>query len=200
MVWSSGQNIDRLVTVFKACRAAKRQLIIDMYTAEILRATGNDNLPQGNWDGVRVFLPKSQRGQTQKRNLYKILKKYKSHRIYPENLSKEAGSSVMLIRPSMCEELEEAKCLSGSSFIHSLWGGYLNMDRQKPFLKWLDQHKIPLIRIHTSGHASITDLKRLAEAVDARKLVPIHSYNPDRFQEYFSGVETKTDGVWWEVE
>ena len=40
LVWSSGQNIDRLVTVYKACRKTRRQFVIDMYTAEILRAIG----------------------------------------------------------------------------------------------------------------------------------------------------------------
>ena len=34
-----------------------RQFIIDMYTAHVLRATGNDRLPQGEWDCIKVFLP-----------------------------------------------------------------------------------------------------------------------------------------------
>ena len=54
LVWSSGQNIDRLVTVYRACKQTGRQLIIDLYTAEILKATGNPNIPQGTWDDVRV--------------------------------------------------------------------------------------------------------------------------------------------------
>ncbi len=32
-VWCSGQNIDRIVTIFKACRQVRRQFIVDMYTA-----------------------------------------------------------------------------------------------------------------------------------------------------------------------
>src|ERR1700719_4918779 len=40
LVWCSGQNIDRIVTIYKACQRANRQLIVDMYAAEILRATG----------------------------------------------------------------------------------------------------------------------------------------------------------------
>lgn len=200
MIWSSGQNIDRLVTAYKACRKTRRQLIIDMYTAEILQAIGNDKLPQENWDGMRVFLPESQKKRIIKGSLFDIPNKYKSHRIYPESLSKEAKSSVMLIRPSMCEDLEKAKCLAGSRLIHSLWDGYLKMDQQKPLLHWLDQHKIPLTKIHTSGHASLADLKRFSEAINARKLVPIHSFNTDRFPEFFNKVENKEDGVWWEIE
>jgi ribonuclease J len=36
LVWCSGQNIDRLVTVMRACLKTRRQFILDMYTAQIL--------------------------------------------------------------------------------------------------------------------------------------------------------------------
>ncbi len=36
LVWASSQNIDRLVTIYKAANKAKRLFIIDLYTAEIL--------------------------------------------------------------------------------------------------------------------------------------------------------------------
>ena len=45
LVYCSGQNIDRLVTVFKAARKAGRQLILDGYIAHILKATGNVQHP-----------------------------------------------------------------------------------------------------------------------------------------------------------
>ena len=56
LVWCSGQNLDRIVTIFKACRKSGRQFIVDLYTAEMLRATGNERMPQASWDGIRVFL------------------------------------------------------------------------------------------------------------------------------------------------
>ncbi len=41
LVWCSGQNIDRLVTIYRAARHVRRQFIVDMYTASVLRAIGN---------------------------------------------------------------------------------------------------------------------------------------------------------------
>lgn len=199
LVWSSGQNIDRLVTIFKACKKTKRQFIIDMYTAEILRATGNEKLPQANWDGVRVFLPKSQKCQIIKNKLFHVSNKYKPYRIYSENLAKEASKSVMLFRPSMRQDLDEAKCLKGAHLIYSLWEGYLKGEKQKQFLEWLGNRGIPLTKMHTSGHASVVDLKRFAGAINPRKLVPIHSFSTNRFPEFFERVESKEDGIWWEV-
>ena len=39
LVWCSGQNTDRIASVFDAAKESGRKLILDMYTAEILRAT-----------------------------------------------------------------------------------------------------------------------------------------------------------------
>lgn len=199
LVWSSGQNIDRLVTAFKACKRTGRKFVIDMYTAEILRATGNSKLPQGSWPGIKVFLPESQKNQIKRHRLYEVANSYKASRIYPEELAEAPGNFVMLFRPSMTRDLEQAGCLKGAHVIYSLWPGYLKQERQRPFLEWLERHKIPLTHCHTSGHASITDLKKFAKAVAPKILVPIHSFETKRFKEFFDNVERKEDGKWWEV-
>ncbi len=43
---TSSQNIDRLVTLYRAAKRSGRQFVIDLYTASIARATGNPNIPQ----------------------------------------------------------------------------------------------------------------------------------------------------------
>ena len=199
LIWSSGQNIDRLVTIFKACRRAKRQLIIDLYTAEILRATGNPHVPQGAWDQVRVYLPDSQRRQVKQQARFEVVERYRRQRIFPAELAKKAGRSALFFRPSMVHDLEHAHCLQGARLIYSLWEGYLRQDRMRPFLDWLRRHHIPLTHIHTSGHASVADLQRLAAAIHAKRLVPIHSDQPKQFAELFDHVEMRADGDWWEV-
>ena len=106
LVWCSGQNIDRLVTIFKAARKAHRQFIVDLYTAYILDATGNEKIRAALQSNMRVFLPAYQKYRIKKLQRYDISERYKLLRIYPEKLATEADSSVMLFRPSMCDELE----------------------------------------------------------------------------------------------
>ncbi|MBN8279019.1 MAG: MBL fold metallo-hydrolase [Gammaproteobacteria bacterium] len=199
LVWASGQNIDRLVTLFKACKRSGRQLILDVYTAEILRVTENVKLPQAEWDGVKVFLPDSQRRQIIKNQAYDLTERLKPFRIYPEQLAGEAAQSVMLFRPSMRRDLDTADCLKGARLIYSLWPGYLKREELSTFHSWLGEHGIPLVHCHTSGHASPEDLQRFAKAIAPRMLVPIHSFETKRFAEYFDNVELKNDGQWWEV-
>ena len=62
--------------------------------------------------------------------------------------------------------------LQEAGLIYSLWGGYLEKESIFPFLNWLDCHRIPMSQIHTSGHASISDLQRLAKAIKAKNSGP----------------------------
>lgn len=199
LVWTSGQNIDRLVTVFKACKKSSRTLILDMYTAEILRATENPKLPQATWEGIKVFLPESQKQQIKRKQLFNITRRHARSRIYPEELSEAASKAVMLFRPSMSRDLEKAGSLIDARLIYSLWHGYLERDEHDSFHDWLDKHNIPLVHCHTSGHASTQDLQRFAKAIAPKMLVPIHSFETKRFKEYFENVVMKKDGQWWEV-
>jgi ribonuclease J len=199
LVWTSGQNIDRLVTVFKACQKSGRQLILDMYTAEIIRTTENPKVPQAGWNGVKIFLPGSQRRQIIKSQQFELAERYKPYRIYPKQLAVEAARSVMLFRPSMRRDLEKAECLQDATLVYSLWPGYLKREELRSFHEWLERRGIPLVHCHTSGHASPQDLQRFAKAIAPRMLVPIHSFATKRFKEYFDNVKMKTDGQWWEV-
>ena len=85
-------------------------------------------------------------------------------------------------------------------FTYSMWEGYLKGKGSLDVVKWLEDHGIPRHTIHTSGHASVADLKRLAAALTPCTLVPIHSFETGRFSEFFDNVVPKDDGQWWNVQ
>ena len=80
-----------------------------------------------------------------------------------------------------------------------MWEGYLEQDGSCEVLEWLEDHGIPWRTLHTSGHASVADLKRFAAALAPRALVPIHSFEMGRFGEFFDNVARRDDGTWWDV-
>jgi ribonuclease J len=200
LIWCSGQNIDRIVTVFKAAKRSGRQFIADMYTAHILAATEKSSIPQADWKEVSVFLPYSQKLRIVQDQSFAIADKYKPARIYSNQLTAAANKSVMLFRPAMCRDLEKANCLDGACLVYSQWDGYLNEEKMKPFLKWLDQRNIPLIHCHTSGHASVSDLIRLRNAFTSAVAVPVHCAEPELFKTTFDNVKMHKDNEPWEVE
>lgn len=199
LVWTAAQNIDRLVTIYKACRQTRRMFITDLYTASILRAIDNPKLPQPGWKMFRVFVPKMQKQIIKREGLFDLAKSVSDYRVYPEKIRKIADRAVMLFRPSMVRDFEDAGCLDGASLIYSMWPGYLAVERLAWFRGWLEGKNIPMNHCHTSGHAPVKDLMRLSEAVNPKRLIPIHSFEPGLYPEYFDNVEIKGDGKWWIV-
>jgi len=196
---TSAQNIDRLVTVYRACKRTERPMVIDLYAAAILAATENPHIPQSNWPGVLLYLPRRQAIQVKRNAWFDLLNRHSSHRIYNNQLKAKAASGVFLFRPILMKDLDEAGCLADAGFIYSQWAGYLTNGSYASMENWLHGHEIAINHLHTSGHASIGDLKSLAEALQPKALVPIHSFAADRYQEFFSNMVPRDDGEWWEV-
>lgn len=198
-VWTSSQNIDRLVTIYRAAKRTGRLFVIDIYTAVVLEATGRDTIPQSWWNDVRVYVPFSQRLHIKEHQLFDDLRRHSANRVFPEDLPPIRDQAVMLFRPQLMRDRGVESTLEGAHLTYSMWGGYLNHEPTKRVLKWLEANAIPWSSIHTSGHASVRDLQRLATALAPRHLVPIHSFETARFGEFFENVERKEDGVWWDV-
>lgn len=198
-VWASAQNIDRIVTIFRAAKRTNRLFIIDLYTAVVLEATGRDSIPQSFWTGVRLYTPESQRRLIVRNALFEDLRRHSENRVFPEALADLRGRAVMLFRPMMSRDHGVRSVLVGSRLTYSMWQGYLKDGSTQQIRDWLDENQIPLEVIHTSGHASVADLRRFAVALAPRRLVPIHSFETERFGEFFDNVTLRKDGVWWEV-
>ena len=198
-VWASAQNIDRMVTIFRAARRSGRVLLIDLYTAVVLEATGRDSIPQSDWPDIRVYIPHAQRVQIKDRGLFEDLDRHKASRVFPEHLPGLKDRAVMLFRPLITRDHGVKAVLDGAHLSFSMWQGYLKDESTARARQWLSEQGIPLEVIHTSGHASVADLSRFAAALSPRRLVPIHSFETGRFGEFFENVVRQKDGVWWKV-
>ena len=201
LVACSAQNIDRVVTIYRAAKKTGRTLIVDAYAAEVLKATGNDRIPKPvcGWPNLAVFIPQRQRVLLKNKGIAWMVDSYRSFRLWPEQLAEHAPRSVMLFRAWMLRDLERATALSGARVIWSQWEGYLAEGSGANLKSDCEARGIPFEIIHTSGHASISDLKRLAAAVRPRALVPIHTFEAQRFPKLFENVVLHQDGEWWEV-
>ena len=144
-------------------------------------------------------MPQAQRLKIKRNSWFDLLKRHSTNRIFIEDLKKIASDSVMLFRPVHISDMEKADCLDGASYIYSLWEGYWERGDYNRLKNWLQEVGIPKTSIHTSGHASIIDLKRLVEALSPRKVIPIHTFMPEHYPEIFSNVEIHNDGEWWEI-
>lgn len=199
VVFSSTQNVDRLVTVYRACKRAGRTLVTDLYAATIAAATGRDSIPHVGFPRLRVYVPMRQRVLVKDSAEFDRVNRIRASRIFSEEVADAPREFVTLIQGSTLPELARAGCLAGGEAIWSLWPGYLNQPSGLRVTRTLEESGVPLVQLHSSGHAGVSDLRALAEAFAPARVVPMHSSAPERFAELFDRVEPHADGEWWSV-
>ena len=197
LVLSSAQNVDRLVTVYKAARAAGRTLVMDLYTATVATATGRASIPRPGFPGVGVYLPRRQRTHIVRSGEFARTTQIRPFRVFPEQLRADPKQFVVLTSSSAALELLELGTLDDGVAVWSLWSGYLQEPSGQRLQALLDEHEVPLVEHHTSGHASVTDLRRLVDAVKPERVVPIHTEGAQQYAQHFTGTSAHADGDWW---
>lgn len=176
----SSQNIDRFVSVFRACLRAGRILVVDPYTASIFDCLKelSPNLPQYDWENSFkiFFVPNS---YTDKLAESKKLFKYASAKISIDEIIENKENIVLKDNFKLSRILKNKGLLRDTKLIYSLWEGYLEEDN------FWQNNNVPVVHVHCSGHAYREDLVRLVEAVNPKKVIPNHTFYPEQFQEMF---------------
>ena len=189
LIYTSGQNIDRLVTIFRACRRSNKLLVIDFYIAAILKQLSKYAklpFPDSEFKEIRVIFPFLMSNKFNRENNLKVLFQFKKYKITKEEISNSLEKLVMIVRPSMKIDLERIKNLDGGNLIYSLWDGYINKEYTKTFIDYLVNYKgFSLIKIHSSGHANPETLKEFVKIVNPKSLIPIHTMNADMYKKLF---------------
>ena len=192
----SSQNIDRLVSAFKACRKTGTTFVIDLYTALILHRL-EGKLPQFNWRDVRVKLSKGHAKILAESGHEKLLHKFNSSRIDIDELEQNKKKILMIGRGNEYFKriLNNLGDLEGVKIIYSMWEGYLT----PKFEKYCREKGIQIDKIHTSGHANPEDLEKFANALKPKVLIPMHTFEPEGFAELYDNVKVLNDGEVYEV-
>lgn len=192
LAYCSGQNIDRIVTFYKAARRAKAVLVIDPYIATVLHVLKNERnkIPQLDWDSIRVLIGNYRgRGDIYINKIVKSDFKYLTfgigkHKIKAWDIGQE--KALVMMRDSMIPLIEKIPDIKGSTLIYSQWDGYIR-DKKKANVFWdfVQANDLKVEYIHTSGHATVRILTQLKDALKPTRTIPIHTENPDKFKEYF---------------
>jgi len=193
----SGSNVDWLVSLYRACKRTNKTLVLDLYQFYLLtrlKAFSPSLPPHDDGDCVRVFYTKYQADKLEKSNLVDVMTKEAVRRKisrdeicrHPEKMVIRLSMGEMRRLANMMEKIEQ------STFIYSMWQGYLERDsRMADFPK---NYGCEWTSIHTSGHAWREDLQKLTQKIAPDMLVPIHTLQGDDFSKYFDNVVRIKDG------
>jgi ribonuclease J len=195
-IFCSSQNLDRLVSIYRAVRRARKTLVIDLYTAFVLdklSSIPSSHIPQFDWKEIRVLYAYSHAKKLAEYDKT-LLYKYKKAKIDWEEIKATPQNMVILVKDNFYFRriiLPKLEASSGTKAIYSMWHGYLE---RTDLAQFLESKNIELLEIHTSGHAYVEDLKKLANALAPRFVVPIHTFHPDQYDNIYKNIVQLDDG------
>ncbi len=186
-------DLDRLVTVYKATRSAGRTFVADAYAAFVLHLVGRRvRVPNPQRAaGIRVYFNQA----FERRGLTKIRQKFEADRIALSEILANPTQYVMAFRPSMTRLDFGDKLPSRCRCLYGYWEGYLTRPDWVTLREQIARAGGDFIPTHVSGHAYVEDILKFVTAVNARTVIPIHTFEPQLFQDHFSNVTRLTDGV-----
>lgn len=203
LLYFSAQNIDRLVSFYRAALRKKKIFAIDFYTANILgclKDYGKIPYPSKNYPNIKVFFPYWLCKRITQQGREELMYKYKDYKITREEISDRSGEIMMMVRPSMLKDLELIKNIGEATFIYSLWEGYLQDYSMQKMMRFIKKKKMKFYQVHTSGHAEINTLKKVVNKLKPWRIIPIHTFHPDKYSGLFSQqIEQLSDGEVFEV-
>lgn len=194
--WSA-QNIDRTVTLYRACLQAGRTLVVDLYTAEVLDLLrDHGRLPQPGWENLKVVVTGAFARMYRKTGRGDFVERMARNGIAARKLVETPSRWVAMIRPSLRRDYERQGVAPthDDAWSWSMWGGYLKNDAGSEVRSWFDAGGARAVHIHTSGHASPDDLRAFAGNIRAKCLVPIHGNSWDTEAAGFPSVRRLGDG------
>ncbi len=189
LIYISGQNIDRIVSIFRACIKTNKILVVDVYVAKILKELSTYAkipYPSKEFENLRVMFPYYISKRLKNEGNKTILYQFKDYKITKEEISEQSDKIVMLVRPSMQKDLEHITGIDGGNLIYSMWEGYLQKSEIKKFIDYLTSRNFTIHKIHTSGHADTETLKQMVEAIKPKNIVPIHTFSKSEYAGIFS--------------
>jgi len=201
---ASSQNIDRIVSAYRACKRAGKLLVIDIYTAWVLEQLRQitQNTPAMDWTEIRVFASHSQDERLKANPEYfgDFRKRLYLHRVKREELHATPESFLYFGKMSSFHLIDEFKNDAAPvSVVYSQWLGYLDGTHADYFgsdqiAAYQSDPAVNFVYAHTSGHAPVADLQKLTAALKPKMLVPIHSEHGEDFPQLFANVVTHNDG------
>lgn len=196
VAWSA-QNVDRTVTLYRACLKTGRTLVVDLYTAEVMEMLAEFNrLPAPGWKQIKVVMTAGLRRRYNGADGDAFADRMAKLGMSAASLEGSLEPLVIMTRPSLIRDFVKKGVAptADDAWCWSQWRGYLDKADGAAVRSWFDAAGADAEHIHTSGHASSSDLREFAAAIRPKTMVPIHGVKWDEDREGFPPITRLKDG------
>ncbi|GHV49882.1 MBL fold hydrolase [Deltaproteobacteria bacterium] len=201
--WSSS-NIDRTVTLFRACKKSGRILVLDLFCMLVLiRLKEFARLPQPDWSGghMRAVVTSRMKQLTRRLGEDNLVERLigVNAAMSARKLAQTPERWVIMARGSLVDEYAGQGVVPNAddAWIWSLWEGYLKMGSTQSMKDYFAPCR--KICLHTSGHANQEMLVRFATAMRPKMLIPVHVEECRQFVKVFSDAIQLNNGQYLDI-
>ena len=187
----SYKDVDRFLTFYKVAKATGRKILITPKTARYISRLAENNpdlgkaLPPPTDDSIGIYKNRIKSGTYSDEDYDDSdLDLYKQTNVWTsDDVRGDSSKVIMAIGPYHLNELIDLNPRRGI-YIHSASEpfneeGEIN---EKRIDSWVGRFGLAKIQAHCSGHASGPDLNRILEEISPKKIIPIHTEQPELFE------------------
>lgn len=201
--WSS-TNIDRTVTLYRACKRSRRVLVPDLFCMMVLMRLGQfANIPQPEWQCGYMKAAVTSRMVSLMERLGEsdFVELLKGHRaaMSASKLADTPAKWVIMTRSSLVGDFARKGVVPDGDdvWVWSQWKGYLEQESAQKMKDFFSPCGMEYI--HSSGHASPEVLHQFAEAMKPKVLIPVHGEAWGEHKSLCPNTQTLQNGEWIEL-
>lgn len=197
----SPQHVDRLVGFLRATKKSGRIFVADVYCAYVMDLIASEtSIPRPtSTDWVKVFFPKFFLEGYERKRMKTIFSLMSPARIGMEEIRSDPSKYVMIFRPNMTDSDFGGIIPNRARCLYSRWTGYLEQAEWKTTKATLDKVGGDLFEVHTSGHIYADDIIDFVGRINAKTVIPIHTFEAERFQKQIHNCVPLMDGETWPI-
>jgi ribonuclease J len=209
------RDLDRITSFYEAAKKTNRDLVIDFKQANLLKLFSQSDVTRGMYPSptdknIKIYIPRGSWGL-----LDKDLEKFSQRQYYMDydgwqqefldypntvdyrDVKANQKNFIFFCSDFKLQDLIDIKPDSGASYIRSLTEPFdLEMELKEEQVKnWMVHFGIltrdqDWYQVHVSGHGDGTQIKKVIEESNSKKLIPIHTQHDEYHKKWHSNVVT----------
>ncbi len=187
LIFSSfrGNDVDRILSFYRACQKTGRRLVVSMKIASLLSELSKDEplrVPRVGKD-VLVYIRRKKGGTYDDGDYYKWERAFLNEGLTAEGVRKEQDSLFLHLDQWAFPELIDIKPAKGGSYIHASTEAFNEEgERDEAVIRnWVRYFGFSYHQLHASGHAPNEKVASLVNGIGSRAVIPVHTEFPKLF-------------------
>ncbi len=189
-----GNDVDRINTFHEAAERAGRRLVVSMKIAillEMLKADRRLKVPRVGRE-VDVYVRRKKTGTFDDLDYYPWERPFLAHGVSASDVRSRQGEVFLHLEAWNFPELVDIRPERGGTYIHAATEAFNEEgEREEEVIRhWINHLGFRYEQLHASGHAPMKEVGELVRRIAAKKVVPVHTENPEGFRAFMG----RTDG------